>query len=380
MPRRRLHRLARALAPSLLAGLLLTACNEPGPPPEPPLPEGALEAVAVEPGVPREALARRVDALFAGENIGETRAVVVMHGGEVVAERYAEGFDADTRFIGWSMTKTVTGLLVGLLVSDGRMRLDDPAPVPRWQRPGDPRGEITLRHLMQMRSGLRHAENADPIYSSSEVRMMYRDGASDMAGWAEAQPLDFAPGTHFQYSTATSVILADIVTRALVPNGSPAERQQAMAEFLASRLAEPARLESLVGEYDPRGTLVGGSLGWADARDWARLGELLRNNGSVAGVQVVPRGWTAFMREASPASPDYGGQIWLNHDSGTDRDVLFADQGPDDAFALVGHLGQYVIVVPSRKLTIARLGKTDSEQRDALVDALAEIVALYPER
>ncbi len=114
--------------------------------------------------------------------------VVVMHRGTVAAERYGEGFTAETPLVGWSMSKTVTGVLVGMLVADGRLRLDDPAPVEIWQRAGDPRGEITLRHLLQMRSGLRHEEQADPVYESAEVRMMFLDGAADMAGWAEAQP------------------------------------------------------------------------------------------------------------------------------------------------------------------------------------------------
>ena len=112
-----------------------------------------------------------VDALFTAEGIGETRALVVMHEGEVVAERYAGDYDADTRFIGWSMSKTVTAILTGLMVSDGRVRLDDPAPVSRWQRPGEPRGDITVRHLMQMRSGLRHEEKAEIGRASCRERV-----------------------------------------------------------------------------------------------------------------------------------------------------------------------------------------------------------------
>ena len=380
MTRRTSPSLARRLRPSLVALLLLASCGEPESPPEPPLPEGALEVVAVEPGVPREKLARAVDALFTAEGIGETRALVVMHEGEVVAERYAGDYDADTRFIGWSMSKTVTGILTGLMVSDGRVRLDDPAPVSRWQRPGEPRGDITVRHLMQMRSGLRHEEKAEPVYNSPEVRMLFLDGRDDMAGWAEAQPLDHEPGTTFRYSTPTSMILSDIVTRLLVPDGDPDERQRIAAQFLAARLTEPAGLDSMVAEYDSSGTMVGGSAIWANARDWAKFGELLRHGGSVKGVQVVPRGWVGFMRNPSPASPDYGGQLWLNRDSDNDRDILFAEQGPQDLFAAVGHLGQYILVSPSQKLTVVRLGKTDEAERGALVDALAAIVALYPER
>src|SRR5690606_37622155 len=116
---------------------------------------------------------------------------------------------------------------------------------PRWQRAGDPRGEITLRQLLQMRSGLRHEEKAEPVYTSPEVRMMFLDGRDDMAGWAEAQPLESEPGREFDYSTPTGMILADIAARILAPDGNPAERQAAVAEYLRARLAVPLGMDSL---------------------------------------------------------------------------------------------------------------------------------------
>ncbi|RPF71346.1 serine hydrolase domain-containing protein [Aurantiacibacter spongiae] len=381
MPRRKFPSRPALRSPALLAGLLaLGACSQDGPPPEPPLPQEALAAVAADPGVPRERLARAVDDLFAAEGIGETRAVVVMHDGEVVAERYAEGFNAETRFTGWSMSKTVTGLVIGMMVADGRLRLDDPAPVARWQRPGDPRGEITLRHLLQMRSGLRHKEAVEPLYTSDEVRMLFLDGRDDMAAWAEAQPLEHEPGSTFAYSTATSVILADIATDTIAPGADADSRQRAMAEFVEARLAVPLGLRSLVGEYDASGTLVGGSHFWATARDWARLGEFLRHGGSVKGAQIVPRRWIEFMRGENPAAPDYGAQMWLNHPSGSDRTVLFPDQAPETVFAAVGHLGQYLIVSPEQRLTVLRVGKTGHEAQPVLREELGDIFALYPSR
>jgi len=373
----------RRAFPSLLAialpALLLAGCGEAAPPPAPPLPAEALAAVAQEPGTEREKLARAVDALFTREGIGETRAVIVLHAGEVAAERYGAGYGAETRFIGWSMSKTVMGVLIGMMVADGRLRLDDSPPIPRWQRTGDPRGEITLRQLLQMRSGLRHEEKADPVYTSPEVRMMFLDGRDDMAGWAEAQPLESEPGRAFDYSTPGAMILADITARVLAPDGRAAERQAAVEDFLRARLAVPLGMDSLVAEYDRAGTMMGGSMVWATAPDWARFGEFLRQEGSVAGAQLVPRGWIEFMTTASPRASDYGAMTWLNRPSGGERTVLFPDRGPADLFAAVGHLGQYVIVSPSQKLTVVRLGKTDDEGRAALVEALAEIVALYSE-
>jgi CubicO group peptidase (beta-lactamase class C family) len=364
---------------ALLPALLVAGCSDPAPPPEPPLGPAALQAVAEDPGVERETLARAIDAVFTDEGVGETRAVVVMHRGEIVAERYAQGYRRDTKFVGWSMSKTVTGVLVGMLVADGRLHLDRAPPIPRWQRAGDPRGEITLRQLLQMRSGLRHEEKADPVYTSAEVRMMFLDGRDDMAGWAEAQPLEHEPGRAFEYSTPTAMILADVAARVLAPNGNAAQRQRAVGDFVHARLAAPLGMDSLTAEYDRAGTMMGGSMVWATARDWARFGEFLRHKGSVKGAQIVPRAWVELMTAPNPRAPDYGAMTWLNRASGGERAMLFPGQGPASLFAAIGHLGQYVLVSPDQQLTVVRLGKSDEPERKALVDALAKIVALYPE-
>ena len=362
---------------AVLPALLVAGCADPVQPPERSLSPQALEAVSENPGAEREKLARAVDALFTAEGIGETRALLVLHAGEVAAERYGEGYGPETKFLGWSMSTTVTGVLAGMMVADGRLRLDDSPPLPRWQRAGDPRAEITLRQLLQMRSGLRHEEKAEPVYTSPEVRMMFLDGRDDMAGWAEAQPLEHEPGREFDYSTPTAVILADIAARVLAPEGGADERQAATADYLQARLAVPLGMDSLTAEYDRAGTMMGGSMVWATAPDWGRFGEFLRHKGSVRGVQVVPRGWIEFMAAPSPRAPDYGAMLWLNRDSGGTREMLFPDEGPADLFGAIGHLGQYVLVSPSRKLTVVRLGKTDQEDRAALVNKLAKIVALY---
>ena len=378
MPRPSRPSLAAALLPALLPVALLAACHR-GPPPVPPLPPGALKAVGKNPGVPREKLARVVDALFSRKDVGETRAVIVLHDGRIAAQRYAAGYGPRTKFLGCSMSKTVTGVLIGMLVSEGRLRLDDAAPVARWQRPGDPRSEITLRQLLQMRSGLRHHEQADPLYTSSEVRMLVLDGRDDMAGWAEAQPLEHEPGRAFEYSTATPMILADVGARVIAPNAAPEQRRAAMDEFVRTRVAAPLRMPSLTPEYDRAGTLMGGSMMWATAPDWARFGEFLRHKGSVGGSQIVPRAWIEFMETPSPRAPDFGAMLWLNRASGVkDRKLLFPGRAPHTVVAAIGHLGQYVLVSPDQKLTVVRLGKTDQAERAALVDALADVVALYP--
>jgi CubicO group peptidase (beta-lactamase class C family) len=366
----------------LLALPALLGCDEPPPAGPPPLSEAALAAVVEKPGAAREKLARGIDALFTDtDSFGETRALVVMHRGEIVAERYGDGFDADTRMLGWSMSKTVTGVLIGLLVADGRLRLNESAPVPVWQRPGDPRGEITLRQLLQMRSGLRHTEATEPVESSDTVRMLFMDGRDDMATYAESQPLEAEPGRKFEYSSPTTVILADVAAHALTERKDPAVRQRRVATYLKTRLFEPLGMDSMVAEFDAAGTMVGSSMIHGTARDWARLGEFLRHGGSVRGAQLIPRGWIEFMTRPSPRNPAYGAQLWLNRPSGDgEQDALFPGQGPDTLFGAVGHLGQYVLVSPDQYLTVVRLGHTEEAKRAALRRQLAEIVTLFPKR
>jgi CubicO group peptidase (beta-lactamase class C family) len=308
--------------------------------------------------------------------------VVLMANGKIAAERYAPGYDADTRFVSWSMAKTVTGVLIGMLVSDGLLALDAPAPVPLWQRPGDPRAEITLRHLLQMRSGLRHTESGQPPYESSEVRMIFLDGRDDMARWAEEQPLEAEPGKQFEYSSNTSVILADIAARALTASDTPEARRKAVADYLQTRLFAPLGMTSMVPEFDARGTLIGGSLMHATARDWAKLGEMLRRKGRApGGEQLVPQRWVEAMVTPSPARANYGFQTWLNRPLPEgEEQPLFPDRAPNSLFSLIGHMGQYVLVSPEQGVTLVRLGHSGREERQAMLQQAADVLELYPER
>ena len=374
MPLRTAPLIALALAATSLA-----ACGGSGPAEEPPLSEEALAAVKDDPGAPTKALARESDQQFTLDGLGDTRALVVLHGGEIAVERYGEGYGPQTRFISWSMAKTVTAVMIGMLVADGQLRLDAPAPVPRWQRTGDPRAEITLRQLLQMRSGLEHTEAGDPPYESSEVRMLFLDGRVDMADYATAQPLEAEPGSRFEYSSNTTVILADIAARALTESTNPDARRKAVADYLKARLFGPLGMTSAVPEFDRAGTLIGGSLIHANARDWAKFGEMLRNKGSVKGEQLVPRQWVEEMLEPSPASPHYGLQTWLNRPlPDGEEHPLFPDRAPHSAFAAIGHMGQYIFVSPSQKLTVVRLGHSDAPERKAMLQQLADIIELYP--
>jgi CubicO group peptidase (beta-lactamase class C family) len=343
-----------------------------------PLSQEALAAVAKAPGAPTEDLARAVDEVFTADEVGETRAVVVLHGGYIAAERYGPGYGPDTRFVSWSMAKTVTAVMIGMLVADGRLHLDESPPLPRWQRAGEPRGEITLRQLLQMRSGLRHTESGEVPYESGEVRMLFLDGRDDMATFAESQPLEAEPGAKFEYSSNTTVILADIAARVLTRSTDRDVRRRAVAEYLQTRLFGPLGMTSMVPEFDRAGTLIGGSLIHGTARDWARFGDFLRNKGSYRGTQLIPRRWIEFMTTPSPRRGNYGAQTWLNRDPPEGDDPLFAERGPKSLFAAIGHMGQFILVAPDRKLVVVRLGHSDSEQIPKVVQELADVVELYP--
>ncbi|WP_299195636.1 serine hydrolase [uncultured Erythrobacter sp.] len=372
---------ASALLPAL--AFATVSCGGPAVPPMEPLTEEALAAISEDAGAPKDQLARAVDDLFALEGLGETRAVVVFADGKVAAERYAPGYDAETRHVSWSMAKTVTATLIGMLVADGLLSVDEPAPVPMWQRSGDPRADITLRHLLQMRSGLRHTEAGDPPYDSSEVRMLFLDGRDDMARWAKEQPLEAEPGERFEYSSNTTVILADIAARALTDSEDPEARRKAVADYLEERLFAPLAMTSIVPEFDASGTMIGGSLMHATALDYARFGEFMRQGGRApGGEQLVPRRWIEAMTTPSPVSEHYGYQTWLNRpEPDLERGhPLFPDRAPASMFALIGHMGQYVIVSPDQRVTVVRLGHSNREERPPMLQQVADVLALYPQR
>jgi CubicO group peptidase (beta-lactamase class C family) len=349
-----------------------------------PAPKDGIASYAEDAAVSKAALASAIAPFFEDPAQSETRAIVIMHNGRVVAERYAPGYGPDTRLISWSMAKSVTATLVGMMIADGRLALDEPAPVPEWQSPGDPRRAITLRHLLHMSSGLDHSEVPDPgsgqqIFESDTPRMLFTDGREDVARYAETRPLEAKPGEKYEYSSATSMILSDIMTRSLTDSKDPAVRRDLMLEYARGRLFDPLGMDSMTPEFDRNGTMLGGSMMHATARDWAKLGEFLRNNGSVRSAQLLPTSWTRFMRTSSQNDAAYGGHIWLNKKRPAGRDqVLFPDKGPADVFSMLGHLGQFVLVSPQNNLTIVRLGKTQDKDLDPVNDQLAKVVALFP--
>lgn len=377
MPVRRLPHILALLALPTLWG-----CGQSAPEGPPPPSDASLAAIADEGGAPREPLGRALDALFDSESVGRTEALIVMKRGSVIIERYGEGIDKDTRLPGWSMGQCVTSLMIGQLVSDGRLRLNESAPVPAWQRPGDPRGVVTLKQLLQMRSGLRHSEKAesdeDENRESDRMRMLFLDGRDDMAAYAEAQPLEAPAGRVFENSSATPVILSDLAARVLAPDNNPGRRRHAVSEFLKNRVLLPIGMDSTLVGYDRAGTMIGAAMIHADARDWGKLGEFLRHKGSVKGAQILPRRWIQFMLSPSPRNEAYGAGVWLNTAPPGDQARLYPGTAPSNLFACLGEHGQYVIGSPSQLLTIVRLGESDAAQERVLHDRLGKLIALFP--
>ena len=370
------------LCATLFSLSTLSACGS-GPPPvavEQPI----YARYADDAAVSEEKLKDAIAPFFEDESLAETRAIVIMHGGLIVAERYAPGYGPDSRLISWSMAKSVTATLIGFMVADGLLVLDDPAPVSEWANAGDARNKITLRQLLHMSSGIDHTETPEeniPIYNADTTRMLFLDGRENVARYAEGRMLEANPGSKFEYSSATSHILADIMTRTLTDSRNPQVRRDVMLEYARGRLFEPLGMQSAFPEFDRNGTMLGGSIIHATARDWAKFGEFLRNNGSVKSAQLLPSSWVRFMRTSSRNDAAYGGHIWLNKRRPAGRDqVLFPDKAPSDVFSALGHLGQFVLVSPQNKLTIVRLGKTQDDKLDPVNAQLAKLVALFPNR
>jgi CubicO group peptidase (beta-lactamase class C family) len=275
-----------------------------------------------------------------------TRAVVVAHEGRVIAERYAPGIGPETRLLGYSTSKAVMNALVGILVREGKLALDRPAPVPEWSGPADERRAITPEHLLRMTSGLDGGESAGP--SSPRAKMLFLE--RDMAAFAARARLVAKPGTQWRYSDGDTLILSGVVRRAAGAD---------VLAFSRRELFGPLGMQSAVLELDVAGTPVGSTFAYASARDWLRFGLLYLGDGAAGGRRILPEGWVA--RSTTPTlDTSYGAGFWLQRAG--DESIPGA---PPDAYFAGGLLGQYVAVVPSRRLVVARFGPSVRTGGDA---------------
>jgi len=333
-----------------------------GPPPAPVTPPAPSSntgpfSFVEDPSKPSSALSTAVDRVFQETNIGgriDTRAILVVRHGALLSERYAPGFSVSTPFLGWSATKSLTSALVGVLVRDGRLTLDAPAPVREWRAPGDPRAAITLRQLLTMSSGLKFIEDYVPGSDSSQMLFHERD----MAAYAARQPLKHPPGAYWSYSSGTANIVSRIVQQTVGASAADYDR------FAHDALFGPLGMNSALIEPDEAGVPVGSSYGYATARDWARFGLLYLNRGQAGGRRILPESWIDFTRSPTPSAPrrNYGAMFWLNQGPASGPGARDYPHCPTDMYLADGHNGQFVAIIPSKDTVIVRLGWTPEGQ------------------
>lgn len=298
-----------------------------------------------------------------------TQAIVIVHKGHVIAERYVAGVGVDTPLIGWSATKSVTNALLGILVRQGKLDMNAPAPVAAWADPADPRHAITPDNMLRMNSGLAVGQSLtsglnDMFDPAAEMVFVERD----MAGFAERFPLAFAPGSDWNYTNGNTLMLSRIIRDKV---GGDA---QSVLAFAHRELFDKLSMRHVTLEFDSTGTPIGSSHMLASARDWAKFGLLYLNDGVAGGQRILPEGWVDYSAKYTPHSDEYGygAGFWTNRgDSGGARYRIKAGI-PADAFMARGSLGQYVIVIPSRDLVVTRFGYAFDRRND--LDMLARLI------
>lgn len=288
-----------------------------------------------------------------GENkIRRTRAIIIVHKGKIIAEKYAVGFDIDSKLTGWSMSKSITNALVGILAKQGKLDVNQCAPIADWQK--DSRKAITLNHLMQASSGLEWKE----VYSgpSSATNMLFRK--RDAGLFAAASPLPKEPGTDFYYSSGTTNIISRIVRNTVGDKN--------YYRFPYDELFYKIGMLNTVPEPDAGGTFVGSSFTFATARDWARFGLLFLNDGVWNGERILPEGWVKYTTTPAPAAErgEYGAQFWLNAGEKNNPANRTYPDVPTDLFWADGYEGQSVFILPSRALVVVKLSLSSGEYLD----------------
>ena len=323
-------------------------------------PQGTKMSNSPHPEVDYDALKAAVSGMFAETYDApiQTTSVAIVHKGELIYESYGLGAEEDSPILGWSMTKTITGMLVGLLADQGRIDLDAPAPLADWA--GTEKAQITTRELLNMTSGIENNENYKGL--SDVSKMLYLE--SDQLAFAQSQMLMHEPGTVFDYSTPEANRLAAVVH-------SVVGDQQAVYDFYQQYLFHKLGIRSAVIEFDAAGGMVGGAYGYMNTQDWARLGLLYLNRGVWNGERIFSEEWMQFALTGTEQAAHYGAQLWIN--AGGER---WADL-PEDIFYFMGHQGQRVIMIPSKDLVVVRTGVTENYdvQKPAISDFLHAVYA-----
>ncbi len=314
-------------------------------------------------GVDYERLKELLDTCFdtpGSEPFKKTLGVVVVYDNKLIAEKYLDGYSSTTMFHGWSMTKTITGALAGILADEGKLNVDEPAGFDEWGN--DERKDITVKNIIQMSSGLDWYENYFTI-SDATVMLMQKD---NMLTSVLDNKLKYSPGEYWNYSSGDANLLSGIIRERI-------KNDEIYHDFAYTKLLYPLGMLHTKVETDASGLFVASSYSYGSTRDWARFGMLFLNEGVFAGDTILSKEWVDFMKtQAEASNGSYAGTFWLKESS----DNALVDV-PDDVFFADGFLGQRVYIIPSEKLVVVRMGYGYSNFN--LNNFLREIIKTLPD-
>ena len=332
-------------------------------------PSGNVVTTVHPPGVDVQRVEKAVASAFQEidpDNPVFTHAVVVVYDGNIIAERYAAGFDSNSRLMGWSMTKSISNALIGILVKEKKLGVEDPAPVGEWRN--DVRKDITINHLLQASSGLSWSESYFIPTSDFHEMFIHSD---DKAAFAASRTLEHPPGTFFEYSSGTTNLLSRIIRQTT--------GDSVYYKFPYEKLFYKLGMHTAVLEPDASGTFVLSSYCFASARDWARFGMLYLNDGLWNGERILPEGWVQYSTTPAPAAThgQYGAQIWLNRGSPGDSLATEFPGLPNETILFEGFERNFVAIIPSKKLVVVRLGVTHNNNL-SMANLVNEIIQSLP--
>ena len=319
-------------------------------------PMGDMQAFGYAPNIDRDGINRMITQAFIDNDSTQpanTHAVIAVYNGKIIGEKYADGFGPKSVLMGWSMTKSITNALIGILVKQNKLDPYAPAPVEAWAN--DDRKNITLNHLLQASSGLSWSESYFVPGADFHNMFIHSD---DKAAYAISRDLEHTPGEYFQYSSGTTNILSKIIRQTV--------GEDDYHRFPYESLFAKIGMYHAILEPDASGTFVTSSYGYASARDWARLGLLYLNDGVWNGERILPEGWVGY--STTPASAarrrEYGAQMWLNLGEESNPNNVEYPGLPHEAIVFDGFEKNYVVIIPSKDLIVVRLGVTHNRTFD----------------
>ena len=340
-----------------------------------PWPMGDLPTEEGNPdGIDLEKVSQAVDAAFRDPE-ALTAAFIITYKGQIIGERYRNGITKDTPLESWSMGKSLTATLMGVLIQQGAYELFQPAPIPEWQKTGDPRAQIRIADIMRMSSGLRFRAPQDPDFDPGlgypDHIYVYTSSANSFH-WSASRPQQWPPNTVGRYRNCDPSLINYLIRLAVESRG------EEYLIFPQRALFDKIGIRNMVMETDTYGNLLLQGYEFGTARDWARLGNLYLNDGVWMGERILPEGFVDFVSTVAPAweadgRPIYGGFFWIN---GTERLPI-----PKNAYFMAGAGGQLTIIIPSHNLVIVKLshykgaelgGKTLRNALEILMEAIPE--------